>query len=340
MNFFPFFSVIIPSYNSAKFLEKCLGQCKNQTFKNFEIVITDDASQDSSDKIIKKFIAGNPEISITYIPSEINMGIGYSKGTGLKTAKGEYVVFHDSDDFMDSDFLECGYKYLKDKKIDKLRFQIRVLNAVTGKIRVRKTTKHTTEWTEAMFHATFFRREVFVTNGINFNTNKNVGEDLYIQTVFNKYCKSFLIVPEPKYTFLYREDSTSGYLTASIQHCIDFQEETLKAVKPFYDSFSNLKAADCKLMFTKQYYFMLLQYCRRLKFESAVKFYSDLRTIQLKYFPGYLKNKKITLFKDNGEPFFFRAVIFFCALTEKLHLTKPFLFCYLAVSKLIKFQTK
>ena len=339
----PFFSIIIPSYNSERFLPKCLGQCRRQTFRDFELVITDDASSDGSADVIRSFIAASPDIPVTFLPSDVNHGIGYSKGLGLKHARGEYVVFHDSDDWMDDDFLERGYAYLKDGGPDKLRFRIRVLNEATGRVRVRGTTPRTSKWTEGMFHATFFRRSVFTDNGISLSESRDVGEDLYAQVLFNRHCSSFLCVPEAKYTFLYRADSTSGYLTWRTGHCLDIQRETDRAIIGEYRAMreeGSPDADECLLLFTKQYYFMLLQFCRRLPFREALGFYRNLRAIQDEYFPGYLGNRRLTLLRDNGEPPAFRAVIFICAFCERHGLMSLLLRVYSALDRRLHFQTK
>lgn len=339
----PFFSIIIPSYNSERFLPKCLGQCRRQTFRGFELVITDDASTDGSVAVIRDFIAANPDISVTFLPSQENHGIGYSKGLGLKNARGEYVVFHDADDWMDDDFLERGHGVLSATPVDKLRFRIRVLNERTGRVRVRGTTPGTTKWTEGMFHATFFRRAVFTDNGISLSESRDVGEDLYAQVLFNRHCASFLCVPEAKYTFLYRADSTSGYLTWKLRHCLDIQRETGEAVIGEYRAMREEGSADadeCLLLFTKQYYFMVLQFCRRLSFSDAMSYYKELRKIQEELFPGYLKNKRLTILRDNGEPLAFRTILFICAFCERHDLMVFLLRAYISLDHLFHFQTK
>ncbi len=340
----PFFSIIIPSYNSASYIGTCLEQCRRQTFRDFELVITDDASSDDSVEVIRRFIGENPEMSITFLPSPQNHGIGYSKGLGLRTARGQYVVFHDSDDWMDDDFLEQGHKYLSGGQLDKLRFRIRVLNAESGKSSVRMTTPRTTKWTEGMFHATFFRRDIFVSNGIEFNESRNVMEDLYVQTAFNYHCTSFLCVPEAKYTLLYRENSTSGFRNWSIERRIALQRETLEALGTLTGSFDAEAFArereDFQLLFIKQYYFMILQYSRLLPPRAAQDYYGKLRDLQREAFPGYLRNRKLTLIRDNGEPFRFRAVIFLMSLFERTHVMKAVLWAYVLTAKLVRFQTK
>ena len=339
----PFFSIIIPSYNSERFLPKCLGQCRRQTFRGFELVITDDASTDGSVAVIRDFIAENPDISVTFLPSAVNRGIGYSKGLGLRHARGEYVVFHDADDWMDGDFLERGHEILSARPVDKLRFRIRVKNERTGRVRVRGTTPGTTKWTEGMFHATFFRRAVFTDNGISLSESRDVGEDLYAQVLFNRHCSSFLCVPEAKYTFLYRADSTSGYLTWKLRHCLDIQRETGGAVIGEYRAMREEGGSDadeCLLLFTKQYYFMVLQFCRRLSFPDAMGYYGELRAVQEGLFPGYLDNKRLTLLRDNGEPPAFRAVLFACAFCERHGLMPLLLRVYSALDRRLHFQTK
>ena len=340
----PFFSVIIPSYNSERFLPRCLGQCRRQTFRDFELVITDDASTDGSVTVIRDFIAANPDISVTFLPSAVNHGIGYSKGLGLRHARGEYVVFHDADDWMDDDFLERGHGVLSAKPVDKLRFRIRVLNERTGRVRVRGTTAGTTKWTEAMFHATFFRRAVFVENGIGFDERRTVMEDLYVQAAFNARCRSFLCVPEAAYTFLYREDSTSGFRSWDICRRVELQRDTLAAITALAGTGGDgLPPGDregLRLMLAKQYYFMLLQYSRTLSLGEVRGYYAELRGLQDASVPGYLRDRGLTLLRDNGEPFAFRAVIFLLSRLERLRLLGPALALYAAASRLVPFQTK
>ena len=103
-------SIIIPTYNSAKYLEKCLNSVFNQTEKDIEVILINDGSTDNSRDIIKKF----KDKRLIYIEKE-NEGIGKTRNLGIKKAQGEYLAFLDSDDYLEKDFVSKMYnKAIKD----------------------------------------------------------------------------------------------------------------------------------------------------------------------------------------------------------------------------------
>ena len=99
-------SVIIPVYNSEDFLEECLDSLIQQTLKEIEIICVDDGSIDSSLEILKSYQKKDERIKVI---EQKNESAGVARNRGLKDAKGDYVVFLDSDDFFKSDFLEKVY---------------------------------------------------------------------------------------------------------------------------------------------------------------------------------------------------------------------------------------
>lgn len=108
----PFFSIIIPTYNSGKTLSLCLESILNQTFQNFEIIIIDGISSDDTVSIVKKFKEINP--NIRWI-SEKDKGIYDAMNKGIRLAKGKWVYFMGSDDTIYStDTLNKIRKELKD----------------------------------------------------------------------------------------------------------------------------------------------------------------------------------------------------------------------------------
>lgn len=99
-------SVIVPVYNSEKYLERCLESIVFQTLHDIEIIIINDGSSDNSGKVAEKFL---PDKRVIYIKQE-NKGQGAARNKGLALAKGKYISFIDSDDYIDNDFLEKLYK--------------------------------------------------------------------------------------------------------------------------------------------------------------------------------------------------------------------------------------
>ena len=109
-------SIIIPVYNASIFIENTLKKLEYQTFKDFEVVIVNDGSTDNTQKIIENFIK-NTNLNINLI-NQKNKGEGEARNTGLKYAKGGYILFLDADDYLANNALEKLYNALVNNKAD------------------------------------------------------------------------------------------------------------------------------------------------------------------------------------------------------------------------------
>lgn len=96
-------SVVIPVYNAEKFLDKCLEHIIHQTYKNLEIIIIDDGSRDNSPVIYNKYAKQDKRIKIK---KQKNSGPAVALNTGLSMASGDYIHFHDHDDYVNLDYFE------------------------------------------------------------------------------------------------------------------------------------------------------------------------------------------------------------------------------------------
>lgn len=97
------FSIIIPVYNVEQYLDKCLKSISKQTFLDFECIIVDDGSPDNSNAIIDKYVNKDQRFKVIH---QKNMGLSAARNTGLDVAKGDYITFVDSDDYIANDYLE------------------------------------------------------------------------------------------------------------------------------------------------------------------------------------------------------------------------------------------
>lgn len=100
-------SIIIPVYNMEKYLYECLESVFNQTYKNIEVIIVNDGSNDNSEYIIEEFLKRYK--NIIYIKQE-NSGLSIARNNGLKHVKGKFVMFLDSDDYLEINCIELLYK--------------------------------------------------------------------------------------------------------------------------------------------------------------------------------------------------------------------------------------
>lgn len=112
----PKVSVIVPVYNVEKYIEKCLTSLVNQTLEDIEIIVVNDGSKDNSKKIIEEFIQIYPK-KIVYLEKE-NGGLSDARNYGIPYAKGEYIAFLDSDDYVEKDTYEKMYELAKKEKSD------------------------------------------------------------------------------------------------------------------------------------------------------------------------------------------------------------------------------
>lgn len=103
MNKQPLISVVIPMYNAEKFIRKPLEHLIHQTYKNLEIIVVDDGSNDNCAEIVKNYEKQDKRIKLI---QQKNGGVSVASNTGLAAAKGEYVHIHDHDDFVNLDYFE------------------------------------------------------------------------------------------------------------------------------------------------------------------------------------------------------------------------------------------
>lgn len=99
----PRFTVIVPIYNTETYLDKCLDSVIGQSYDDYEVVCVDDGSTDGSADILQRYAAQEPRIRII---RQENHGIGSARNTGLRAAKGDYILFLDSDDWLEADTLQ------------------------------------------------------------------------------------------------------------------------------------------------------------------------------------------------------------------------------------------
>ena len=209
----PKISVIVPVYNAANYIAKCIQSVQNQTFSSWELILIDDGSQDNSLDIIRRFAIEDDRIKVIH---QENSGAGMARNNGIENAIGDYIVFLDSDDYISEKYLSLLSSHNEDvvfidveavdeggnvvrreylsqyKNMDKDDF---LRAQMTGKINwggVRKAVK----------------RKIIDTNNIRYSDHK-VGEEALFtySSVFNS--KTIGFIEKPVYFYIQRADSLS-----------------------------------------------------------------------------------------------------------------------------------
>ncbi len=226
----PLVSIIIPVYNTGKQCITLLERLISSTYKNIEIICVDDGSKDDSCKILKDFAKNHSNI---IIKSQKNGGPSAARNTGIKIAKGDYISFIDSDDYVQQDFIEQLVKKYEDKDViiastalQYNRLATREIhNDFVKKVRARKKNETITEYVlylmridGRMYGAVtkLFRRDIIEKHDLHFDTEMNFAEDTkfvldYIAAARSAYKKNAKIefIYDPLYIYNYGTETST-----------------------------------------------------------------------------------------------------------------------------------
>lgn len=221
------FSILVPVYNVEKYLEQCVESLLNQTYKgDYEIILVDDGSTDSSGNICDRYQKNNPD-KIKVVHKE-NGGHTSARLEAIKNATGNYSLFCDSDDFVENNLLETVdnalnknpdtdmvmYSFCYYENGKKKHRNISVWNnteTFEGEQKKKLytlliTTPHlNTLWTKAI------KTEILKNDPTDYSVikNKDIAEDAYIITYFLTACKKIVNVNEPLYNYRITSESIS-----------------------------------------------------------------------------------------------------------------------------------
>ena len=112
----PLLTVIVPVFNTEKYLRKCLDSIVYQTYQNIEVLIIDDCSTDNSKSIVFEY--QKEHHNLKYYKNDNNMGVGYSRKFGAENAEGDYIAFIDSDDWIELNYYDKMIKTILEDKSD------------------------------------------------------------------------------------------------------------------------------------------------------------------------------------------------------------------------------
>lgn len=211
----PTISVIVPVYNVEKYLRRCLDSIMAQTYTNFELILVDDGSKDKSGDICEDYAKKDPRITVFH---KENGGVSSARNIGLDNAKGDFVTFCDSDDYVSPKWLEDfdvlsnkdiviqGYKY---KKAEHVEYTAKEFFESSDESLSRKELlERLLEYDNFGYLWTrCFRRSLIEEYTLRFNTDYIVREDEDFILHFMKYVRCFKTVSTNNY--LYNEPDYS-----------------------------------------------------------------------------------------------------------------------------------
>ena len=227
------FSIIVPVYNVERYIEKCLDSICNQTYSNYEVIIVNDGSEDQSESLIKKY---TQDQRFKYYKKE-NGGLSDARNYGLTYITGEYLLFVDSDDYIEPNLLQKLNEIIAIKPYDVIRFGARPVDekgnilSVFNKTEVKRNDKFhilkaimSTPYIEpAWLYA--YRTKFFKDNQFEYSKGK-IHEDYGLTPLILDRALEIGWLDEIGYNYVQRENSIMRQVDYNklVKRVGDFQE--------------------------------------------------------------------------------------------------------------------
>lgn len=220
----PVFSVIVPVYNAEKYLKKCIESILNQTFTDFELILVNDGSQDRSRDICDEYAKKDSRISVIH---KKNSGVSSARNAGIDIAKGEYISFIDSDDYVEKNYLHelyntnvdmviCNMKYINKNFKSHYTLQSEKYGQFNVDKEIIKEIIKNRYISSACSKS--YKREIIEENKIRFNTNISLGEDTMFVVDYIRYIEDIYISNAIVYNYIdYGVESLSKFSVKKLQ---------------------------------------------------------------------------------------------------------------------------
>lgn len=308
-------TIIIPVYNSEKYISRCLDSVVNQSHKNIEILVINDGSSDNSLKILKKYEKKYNNIKV--IDKE-NEGVAITRNMGIKLATGDYIMFIDNDDFIDSDYLE-NYINSACNDVDIVMGGYRRINE-KNKVLFYETLQNT-EWSKYIIMAPWaklYKKEFLIKNNIEFLSYK-IGEDVYFNLLAYSKKPKIKIIDYIGYNWFFNTESVSN----TTQKGLDSDIDITYLLDNINNNYKDKGRNELLNYFYFRYYTWYLLFSGKSSTSSQfifeynkIKKWLNKNNIKNRIFPFSTKLK--------GESFKNRIIVLCFLITEKLHLIKLF----------------
>jgi glycosyltransferase involved in cell wall biosynthesis len=174
----PLVSIIVPVYNVEAYLERCLDSLCKQSLKEIEVILVDDASPDNSGEICERYAEKDKRIVVYHQPK--NKGLSAARNIGIKHASGEYLMFVDSDDWVDEDFCKTAYECAVQFKADLVMFNYACVKSSASDAEPRKVFRGYTEGVKSREEA----MGIMLDDGGNAAWNKMYKKNLFEDVIY------------------------------------------------------------------------------------------------------------------------------------------------------------
>lgn len=230
-------SVIIPVYNAAKYIGRCLDSISKQSYKNLELLFVDDCGTDESITIIERFITNNQEYDAKILKHNFNRGVAAARNTALDAATGDYIYSIDADDYIDPNTITEMVMAAEGTGADIVGIEWMLTFEKNGRHMVQPDIKTGTEMFRKMCRGVMrwnlwlfmIRRSHIEDNQFRFKEGMNMGEDMMMMMKLSLSTQRVTIIHQPLYHYVNVSTSVSkvwsGSLIAQINSNVNEIEE-------------------------------------------------------------------------------------------------------------------
>lgn len=329
-------SVIMPAYNVEKYVKKSLDSLFGQSFQNFELIFINDGSTDKTGDIVNEF--KNKYKDKIHVINVENGGQSRARNIGLENAKGEYIVFLDSDDYIETDYLETLYLAAKENNSDMVLSGQRKVD-IYGKTldNISYPTHENPNFVLRRLnpHGKLYRKEYLDDYNIRFAEGK-----LYEDNPFNMMAmflaKNMVVLPYIGHNQVVRENSTTMKKIDEKTLPYDAIEEAIECVLKNKDKVNDLAIFEYTVLSFFTYFIFQANkkhvYAKVKNRKSDIKVVMNICTyvqkILKKYFPQYWKNKHIGILKNRDLQISQRLGVQVFVFLNRIHLLKCFVRLY------------
>lgn len=209
-------SVIVPAYNVEAYIAKCLESLLHQTYRTIEIIVVNDGSTDATPAVIERILPTDPRIH--YLSQE-NGGLSAARNAGLDAARGEYICFVDSDDYVEENFVEvlvrgidgcdlsmCGLIHEMPSGAERLRTGGKEICMGAKETLMNMFVPADRSW-GAYACNRLYKRSILEENNLRFSEEYRVLEDIHFNYFYTKCCQTIHYDPSALYHYMVNETS-------------------------------------------------------------------------------------------------------------------------------------
>lgn len=298
----PFFSIIIPMFNTEKYIGECLDSIMMQNFSDYEVIVVDDGSTDGSCEIVSRYIKGKLNINLL---KQKNSGVSAARNLGIEKARGKYIIFVDSDDFLvnesleflmntllennDLDMLFFNYYEVGSKKMNKHIFRPQFLGK---KISENTAIQGLLTDVGGFCWNKVYKRSLLLDS--RFDTQITFLEDLLFNVSVVTKAKRIMSVGNYLYGYRWREDSIIHTFQSRNMSFFNALNKIQSKISKEFDVLIDVKRRMAYIEFASNFIFL-----NRVEYSHFKKMFKKMKSFQNFENNGLTKTEKVSLHLSN-----------------------------------------